>query len=108
MPKSTKTTKKGSKPKKKASSKTTKKSQAPKKKSTGKKPVPKKKTPSKKKRTTSKSKVKKLTSADEIAVLKELEVEIRNDDEQVSLGAIGRLGVMKTPNATQVLIIGLK
>jgi len=40
--------------------------------------------------------------------LKELEDEIGNQDEQVSLGAIGRLGLMKDRQATKVLIIGLK
>ncbi|MBE0527294.1 HEAT repeat domain-containing protein [Candidatus Thorarchaeota archaeon] len=48
------------------------------------------------------------TGDQEAAVMKELEIDMHSDDEQVSLGTIGRLGHMKDPKATEVLVLGLK
>ena len=79
-----------------------KKKTAPKKKtSASKKTI--KKAPVKKAATKKKS-TKKPVSADDKAMLQELEVEIQSDDDQVSLGAIERLGVLNHPQATQALI----
>ena len=118
LSKSSKTAKKGSKaiakpkpkPSKTAKPKTKKKpvakKKAPEKKTPSKKEAPaKKKSPTK---TTSKPKSKTPVSKQNAAVLKELEADMYSDDEQVSLGSIGRLGQMKDPKATEVLILGLK
>jgi hypothetical protein len=111
-----KSTKKKTSSAKTKSKKTTKKTKAATKKkpaaketSAKKKPAKKeKKAPPKKKKTSAKKKrTQKVISSDVSAMLHELEVEIKSDDEQVSLGAIERLGVLKSPQATQVLIIAL-
>ena len=126
MSKSTKTAKKATKPKAKTSTKAKakkppvakkktpaakKKSASSKKKPTTKKATSKKKAPTKKKspvKKTSKPKPKKTTAKQDDTMLKELEIEMGNEDEQVSLGAIGRLGFMTSSKATKVLIGGLK
>jgi HEAT repeat protein len=50
---------------------------------------------------------KKTTRSDNEHILRELEVEIKSDDEQVCLGAIERLSLLKDPRATDILIEGL-
>lgn len=110
-----KTSSEKTKPKKKATTKpnaTAKKAPTKKKKTTTKTPAKKppakaKKEVKKKKEPTKKMAVKKTTSSDDKAMLSELEVEIKSDDEQVSLGAIERLGMMKSPMATQILVMAL-
>ncbi len=101
------------KPKKKTGArakKTTKKVPTKKKtsaKKTGKKTPTKKSTTRKEKKPPKKKARKapsKKTVSDNIAMLKELEIEIKSDDEQVSLGAIERLGLLNHPQATRVLI----
>ncbi len=112
-----KTTSTKSNPKKKASAKikaettakkeATEKKTATKKRAAAKKKPPKemdKKLPRKKAR---KAPAKKAASVDNRAMLEELELEIRSDDEQVSLGAIERLGMLNHPQATHVLIEAL-
>jgi len=47
------------------------------------------------------------SSKKDLEMLNELETEIKSDDEQVSLGAVGRLGILNHPDATRVLIIAL-
>lgn len=98
-----------SKPKKKTTTKPkTAVKKKPAKKKTKAKKTPAKKTPAKAKKKPSKKKaVRRTTSADDKAMLSELEVEIANDDEQVSLGAIERLGMMESPMATQILMKAL-
>ncbi len=93
--KAKKTTKKVPTKKKTSAKKTRKKT--PTKKSTTRKE---KKPPKKKARKVPSKK----TVSDNIAMLKELEIEIKSDDEQVSLGAIERLGLLNHPQATRVLI----
>lgn len=70
------------------------------------------KAPSKKTETKPKAKKltkkKQLTSTKDNEILKELEIELASDDEQVCFGAVGRLGKMKDPRATTILIHGLK
>ncbi len=93
----------GAKAKKTTKKANTKKKTTPKKKTPAKKTG--KKTPPKKAATRKEKKLpKKTVSSDIKAMLKELEIEIRSDDEQVSLGAIERLGLLNHPQATQVLI----
>lgn len=117
MSKSTKTSKKKGPTKKatkkKPQPKKTKAKTTAKKAPAKKKTAPKKKTSASKKTTkeapvkkaaTKKKRTKKSVSADDKAMLHELEVEIQSDDEQVSLGAIERLGVLNHPQATQALI----
>ena len=106
MSKTSKTSKKAT-----ASKKTTgaKKSAAKTKKKAS-KPKPKKKKAAKKtspKKTVKKKPAKKAPSKRDREMLSELETEIKSDDEQVCLGAVERLGVLKHPDATQVLIIAL-
>jgi len=112
LSKSSKTAKKGTKAKAKPKPKPSKttKSKAKEKPATKKKAPAKKATPKKKttKKATTKSKPKRTTSKYDATILKELETEIGNDDEQIAMGAIGRLGQMKDPKATQVLVLGLK
>lgn len=103
------TKKKTSSSKTKPKKKTTTKKAPSKKKALVKKKLPVKKKPAKKK-TVKKKKTptkKKIVSTDEIAMLNELEAETRSSDEQVSLGAIERLGILENPQATQVLIDAL-
>lgn len=91
---------KTSKPKTKAKAKkTTKAKKTPTKKKSPKKPTPKK--------TVKKKPSKKAPSKRDREMLSELESEIHSDDEQVCLGAVERLGVLKHPDATRVLIIAL-
>jgi len=76
-----------------------------------KKTISKKKAPVKEKgatKTTSKPKPKKTPGKHDEVVLKELELDMGSDDEQVSLGSIGRLGQMKNPKVTEILVLGLK
>ncbi len=118
MSKSSKTSKKKRptkpKPKQKTGAKvkkTTKKAPTKKKtpaKKTGKK-TPTKKATSRKEKKPPKKKTrrapqKKTVSSDIAAMLKELEIEIQSADEQVSLGAIERLGLLDHSLATQILI----
>ena len=49
----------------------------------------------------------KAPSKKDLEMLTELEVEIKSEDEQVCLGAVGRLGILNHPDATRVLIIAL-
>jgi len=100
-----KTTSTKSKSKKKASVKTKAKATV-KKEAAKKKPAKEmeKKLPRKK---ATKEPAKKATSLDNKAMLEELALEIQSDDEQVSLGAIERLGMLNHPQATQVLIEAL-
>ncbi len=118
MSKSSKTSKKKQATKKTGAKvkKTTKKALT-KKKTTVKKTPAKKKTPTKKaitrkekkppKKKARRAPPKKTDSSDIRAMLKELEIEIQHDDEQVSLGAIERLGLLDHPQATQILIEAL-
>lgn len=102
------------KPKKKTGArakKTTKKVPTKKKKTSAKKTgkkTPTKKSTTRKEKKPPKKKARKAPSkktvSDNIAMLKELEIEIKSDDEQVSLGAIERLGLLNHPQATRVLI----
>ncbi len=93
--------KKSSKPKTKATErKTTKEKKTSGKKEGEKKSAPKK--PSKKKS------VVKSSMEKEREMLGELETEIHSDDEQVCLGAVERLGRLKHPDATRVLIVALE
>ena len=79
------------------------------------KPSPAKKAPSKKgspakpkpRRTLKKKPSKKAPSKKDREMLNELEIEIKSDDEQMCLGAVGRLGILNHPDATRVLIIAL-
>jgi HEAT repeat protein len=74
-----------------------------------------KKTPSKKTssaRPTPKKTVKKkpshlVSGKMNLEMLKELEMDIKSEDEQVCLGAVGRLGSVNHPDATRVLIMAL-
>ncbi len=97
------TTKQTTKKPAKSVSKTTEKKEiakkAPPKKASPKKPLP-KKTPKNKP-------MEKRSSKMDKEMLTELEAEIMNDDVQVCLGAVERLGVLKHPDATRVLIIAL-
>ncbi len=86
----TKKTKKATKPVK-ASTKTVKKSSE--------------KSTRKKKASTKK---KKSVTTKESEILRELEIELASDDEQVCFGAVGRLSTMKGSKATEILISGLK
>ena len=108
MSKSAKTPKKKGPTKKKASSAKTKPkkktSTRTKSKTTTKKTPVKKAASKKKKKPPKKKSTKKTVSTDDKAMLKELEIEIQSDDEQVSLGAIERLGVLNHPQATLALI----
>jgi HEAT repeat protein len=79
--------------------KTTKARKSPSKKKSPDKPKPKKTV---REKSTTKSLSKK-----EQEILSELETEIKSDDEQVCLGAVERLGILKHPDATRVLIIAL-
>ena len=116
LPKTKKGTKKEEKQKKKSiEKKTTPTKNAGKKESTKKKAVPSKttakttKAPSKKRETKTKRPVKKKTSSvKNNEILKELEIELASDDEQVCLGAVDRLGKMKDSKATEILLRGLK
>ena len=47
------------------------------------------------------------TSKKDSEMLHELEKEIHSKDEQVCLGAVGRLGSLKHPDATRILTIAL-
>ncbi len=80
------------------------------KKTTAKKKAPSKKTsPAKTKPKTKPKKkpAKKTPSKKDAEMLSELEVEIKSEDEQVCLGAVGLLGTLNHPDATRVLIIAL-
>jgi len=94
--------KKTATPKPKAKKSPTKK--ATKKKASSKKASPAK---SKPKKTVKKKPTKKGPSKKDREMLVELESEISSEDEQVCLGAIGRLGVLNHPDATRVLTIAL-
>ena len=93
--------KKATKPKAKTTTKKTTKTQ----KTPSKKASPKKSTP---KKTVKKKPTKKAPSKKDSEMLHELEKEIKSEDEQVCLGAIGRLGILNHPDATRVLIIALE
>ena len=93
--------KKATKPKIKTTTKKTTKTQ----KTPSKKASPKKSTP---KKTVKKKPTKKAPSKKDSEMLRELEKEIKSEDEQVCLGAIGRLGILNHPDATRVLIIALE
>ena len=106
-------TKKVTTSKKKTTS--SKKAAKPKAKTTTKKTAKAKKAPSKKaspakpksKKVVKKKPSKKAPSKKDSEMLAELEIEIKSEDEQVCLGAIGRLGVLNHPDATRVLTIAL-
>ncbi len=98
--KTTGTKKSAAKPKKKASKPKPKEKKTVKKKKTS----PKKSAP---KKAVKKKPAKKAPSKRDREMLSELETEIKSDDEQVCLGAVERLGVLKHPDATKVLIIAL-
>ncbi|MFW9974629.1 MAG: HEAT repeat domain-containing protein [Candidatus Thorarchaeota archaeon] len=95
---------------------TTKKSSKPKTKPTGLKVTKEKKTSGKKadkkksapKKTSKKKSMTKSSMEKEREMLGELENEIHSDDEQVCLGAVDRLGSLKHPDATRVLIVALE
>lgn len=94
--------KKGSVPKSKekaAGKKASSTPKAPSKKTSTKKPEPKK--------TTRKKSSLQATSKKDSEMLHELEKEIHSKDEQVCLGAVGRLGSLKHPDATRILTIAL-
>ena len=93
--------KKATKPKIKTTTKKTTKTQ----KTPSNKASPKKSTP---KKTVKKKPTKKAPSKKDSEMLRELEKEIKSEDEQVCLGAIGRLGILTHPDATRVLIIALE
>lgn len=97
---STPAKKKVSKSKKKTTEKKTTKIQ----KTSVKKPSEKKSTP---KKAVKKKPAKKTLSKNDREMLSELENEIHSDDEQVCLGAVERLGALKHPGATRVLLIAL-
>ena len=123
MSKKSKTSKKTTTSKKKTDdSKKSKSKQAakkrvskPKSRSTGKETARPKKTSSKKtkpkkqetRETVKKKLSKKAPSKRDSEMLAELETEIHSNDEQVCLGAVDRLGVLKHPDATRVLVIAL-
>jgi HEAT repeat protein len=96
LPKTSKTSKKGTAAKKKSTS--IKKAVA--------KPRAKKET-TKPKKAVKKKPSKKAPSKKDSEMLAELVIEIKSEDEQVCLGAIGRLGVLNHPDATRVLTIAL-
>ncbi|MHA1903262.1 MAG: HEAT repeat domain-containing protein [Candidatus Thorarchaeota archaeon] len=123
MAKSSKTPKKTSKSKKGSASKSTatkskakpkkakstksekKKARATAKKTRATKAPAKNSTSMKSKRKTTKKRTKRLDSSD---MMNELELEIQSKDQQVCLGAVERLGVMKGPKATKLLLKVLK
>ena len=117
MSKTSKTSKKAAATKKKTTSskkstakattkkKVSKPAAKPKKKTTAKKTSMTKKAPPKK--AAKKKPAKKKHSKKDVEMLHELEKEIQSEDEQVCLGAVERLGVLKHPGATKVLIIAL-
>jgi hypothetical protein len=120
LSKTSKTSKKGTTAKKKSTSvkksaakpKAKKKTVKPKpkaRKTPAKKAAPKKASPakSKPKKTVKKKPSKKVPSKKDREMLVELEIEVKSEDEQVCLGAIGLLGVLNHPEATRVLIIAL-
>ncbi len=123
LAKTSKTSKKGTTAKKKSTSvkkaaakpKAKKGTAKPKVKKSPAKKAAKKKAPSKKaspakskpKKAVKKKPSKKAPSKKDSEMLVELEIEIKSEDEQVCLGAIGRLGVLNHPDATRVLIIAL-
>lgn len=85
------------------------KAKTPAKKTTTKKAPSKKASPAKpkSKKAGKKKPTKKAPSKKDREMLSELEIEIKNEDEQVCLGAVERLGILNHPNATRVLIIAL-
>jgi hypothetical protein len=109
------TSKKKTTSSKKAAAKSTTKKKSEKPKKTEKKYTKSKKTSTKKspkkkeapKKTVKKKPTRKKPSKKDSEMLGELEAEIHSDDEQVCLGAVERLGVLKHPDATRVLIIAL-
>ena len=116
LSKASKTSKKGTTAKKSTSvkksvvkpkpkKKTTKAKKSPAKKAAMKKAPSKKASPAKSK--PKKAVKKKAPSKKDREMLIELEIEIKNEDEQVCLGAIERLGVLNHPDATRVLTIAL-
>ena len=104
---------KKSKPKKTTTTKSSKKAatqskpKTKEKKTTKAKETPSKKKASPKKPEPKKKPTKKAPSKRDSEMLRELEVEVHSDDEQVCLGAVERLGVLNHPDATRVLIIAL-